>query len=59
MKLPDSWRKHFARSLNSPCVDWNCERCMSVVVHWDDITVRGKEKELDFFKYKKEKRFEV
>ena len=48
----------FRRGKSSSCVFWHEQRELRVVVHGDDFTVLGWEKELDWFESKLEKRFE-
>jgi hypothetical protein len=49
----------FEKGKSSPCIFWHKERNVRVVVHGDDFTVLGNEKELDWFRGVISKRFEV
>ena len=48
----------FRRGRTSSCVFWHEQRELRVVIHGDDFTILGWEKELDWFRTKVESRFE-
>ncbi len=49
----------FVRGLGSPCVFFNEDRKLRAVIHGDDFTILGKEKQLNWFKEKIKEKFEV
>ena len=48
----------FTRGRASSCVFWHKDRELKAVVHGDDFTILGWEKELDWFKAQVAKRFD-
>jgi len=49
----------FKRGIASPCVFWNEEKNIRAVIHGDDFTMLGWEKDLDWFRKQIVKTFEV
>jgi hypothetical protein len=49
----------FVRGLGSPCVFFNEDRKLRAVIHGDDFTILGKEKQLNWFKERIKEKFEV
>ena len=49
----------FKRGIASPCVYWHQERGIRAVIHGDDFTMLGWEKDLDWFRKQIQERFEV
>ena len=47
------------RGLGSPCVFFNEDRGLRAVIHGDDFTISGKEKQLNWFKEKIKEKFVV